>query len=101
VTAAIERVLAGPTANDYFAAASYYHETGKDLNKALEWINKATEGDNPMFWQVRRKALILADLNRKPEAIEAAKKSMELAEAANNADYVRMNKKSIEEWSKK
>ena len=100
VTAAIERVLAGPTANDYYAAASYYHETGKDLNKALEWINKATEGDNPMFWQVRRKALILADLNRKKEAIEAAKKSMELAEAAGNADYVRMNKKSIEEWSK-
>ncbi|MCB0633277.1 MAG: DUF2911 domain-containing protein [Saprospiraceae bacterium] len=100
VTAAIERVLAGPTANDYYAAASYYHETSKDLNKALEWINKATEGDNPMFWQVRRKALILADLNRKKEAIEAAKKSMELAEAAGNADYVRMNKKSIEEWSK-
>lgn len=100
VTANIERVLAGPTGNDYFAAASYYHESGKDLNKALEWINKATEGDNPMFWQVRRKALILADLNRKKDAIEAAKKSMELAEAAGNADYVRMNKKSIAEWSK-
>lgn len=100
VTANIERVLAGPTGNDYFAAASYYHESGKDLNKALEWINKATEGDNPMFWQVRRKALILADLNRKEDAIKAAKQSLELAEAAGNADYVRMNKKSIAEWSK-
>ncbi|PHN07262.1 DUF2911 domain-containing protein [Flavilitoribacter nigricans] len=100
VMANIERVLAGPSTNDYFAAASYYHQTGKDLNKALEWVQKATAGENPAFWQVRLEALILADLNRKKEAIAAAKKSMELAEKAGNADYVRMNKKSIDEWSK-
>lgn len=99
VMANIKSVLAGPSTNDYFAAASYYHQTGKDLNKALEWVQKATNTDNPAFWQVRLEALILADLNRKKDAIEAAKKSMELAEKAGNADYVRMNKKSIEEWS--
>lgn len=99
VMANIERVLAGPSPNDYFAAASYYHQTGKDLNKALEWVKKANDTDQPRFWQVRLEALILADLNRKKEAIETAKKSMELAEKAGNADYVRMNKKSIEEWS--
>lgn len=99
VMANIERVLAGPSPNDYFAAASYYHQTGKDLNKALEWVQKANDTDQPRFWQVRLEALILADLNRKDDAIKAAKKSMELAEAAGNADYVRMNKKSIEEWS--
>jgi tetratricopeptide (TPR) repeat protein len=96
----IEQVLAGPTPNDYFAAASYYHQAGKDLTKALEWVKKANDTDQPRFWQVRLEALILADLNRKQEAIEAAKKSMKLAEEAGNKDYVRMNKKSIDEWSK-
>lgn len=97
----IKRVLAGPSGGDYYAAASYYHESGKDLNKALEWIQKATHVDKPMYWQVRREALILADLNRYPEAVKAATKSMELAQKAGNDDYVAMNKKNIAEWSKK
>ena len=101
VMANIDQVLAGPTSNDYFAAATYYHETGKDLNKALKMIQKATNVEKPAFWQVRREALILADLGKKDEAIEAAKKSKELAEKAGNQDYVRMNEKSIEEWSAK
>lgn len=97
----IAQIMAGPSANDYYAAASYYHDNGKDLDKALEWIQKATAGDNPMFWQVRRESLILADLGKYPEAIKAAKRSLELAQKAGNNDYVAMNKKSIEEWSKK
>jgi len=100
VQASIDRVMNGPSGNDYYAAASYYHETGKDLKQAADWIEKATAGDDPRFWQVRRKALIYADLGMKSKAIEAAKESMMLAEKAGNEDYVRMNKKSIEEWSK-
>ena len=92
--------MAGPSANDYFAAASYLHDSGKELTKALDYINKATEGDNPAFWMVRRKALILADMGKKQEAIAAAKQSMELAKKAGNEDYVRMNEKSIKEWMK-
>lgn len=99
VMANIERVLAGPSPDDYFAAASYYHQTGKDLNKALEWVKKANDTDEPRYWQVRLEALILADLNRKKEAIQTAKKSMELAKEAGNKDYVRMNEKSIKEWN--
>ncbi|HMQ05900.1 MAG TPA: DUF2911 domain-containing protein [Saprospiraceae bacterium] len=99
VMASIDRVMAGPSSNDYFTAASYYHDEGKDLNKALEWINKATSGDNPAFWQVRKKALILADMGKKSEAIEAAKWALELAKKAGNDDYIRMNEKSIKEWS--
>lgn len=100
VMANIESVLAGPTGGDYFNAATYYHTSGKDLNQALTWVNKATDVPEPRFWQVRRKALILADLGRTKDAIKAATKSMELAEKAGNADYVAMNKKSIAEWSK-
>lgn len=100
VMANIKKTLAGPTGNDYYAAASYYHESGKDLQQALEWIQKATKVDEPMFWQVRREALILADMKKYGEAIKAAEKSMALADKAGNEDYVRMNKKSIDEWSK-
>ena len=96
----IDAVMSGPSNNDYFAAASYYHTSGKDLNQALEWINMATSGDSPRFWQVRRKALILKDMGKTSEAIEAAKMSMKLAEEAGNEDYVRMNEKSIAEWEK-
>jgi len=101
VMAGIDKVMAGPSANDYYAAASYYHDAGKDLNKALEMIQKATKVEKPAFWQVRREALILADLGKKDAAIEAAKKSKALAEKAGNKDYVRMNEKSIKEWTSK
>jgi hypothetical protein len=99
VMADIKRVMAGPTANDYAAAAGYMHDSGKDLNKALEYIQKATNVESPRYWQVRREALILADLGRKKEAVAAAKKSLSLAKEAGNMDYVRMNEKSIKEWS--
>lgn len=100
VMASIDRVMAGPSANDYYNAAAYYHEEGKDLNQALEWIRKATKVENPRYWQVRREALILADLGKKDEAIEAAKLSKELAMKAGNDDYVKMNEASIKEWMK-
>ncbi len=99
VMADIKRVLAGPSPGDYFAAASYYHAAGKDLNQALEWVQKATHVEKPAFWQVRLEALILADLGKSKEAVAAAQKSLDLAKAAGNDDYVRMNEKSIKEWS--
>lgn len=97
--ASIEKVMNGPTANDYFAAGSYYHEAGKDLEKAYKWVSKATEmaGDEA-FWMLRRKSLIEAEMGKKQEAIATAKKSLASAEKANNADYVKMNKESIKEW---
>ena len=95
----IESVMNGPSGNDYFAAASYYHAEGKDLNKALEWMKLATAGDNPKFWQLRRMSLIQADLGDKAGAIATAEKSLAAAEKAGNADYVKMNKESITKWS--
>ena len=95
----IESVMNGPSGNDYFAAASYYHAEGKDLNKALEWMKLATKGDNPPFWYLRRMSLIQADLGDKKGAIATAKLSLTSAEKAGNADYVKMNKESIAEWT--
>lgn len=101
VMANIDKVMAGPSANDYYQAATYYHKSGKDLSTALAWIEKATSGEDQKFWQVRRKALILADLGKSAAAIEAAKLSSALAEKAGNAEYVKMNADSIKEWSGK
>lgn len=100
VMASIDRVMAGPGANDYYRAASYYHDAGKDLKQALAWIQTANKGDNARFWTLRREALILADMGMKKEAISTAQRSLEMAEEAGNKDYVRMNEASIKEWSK-
>ena len=72
----IENVMAGPSGNDYFQAASYYHTEGKDLKQALAWMKKATEGDNPPFWYLRRKALIQAEMGDYKNAIEYYKESL-------------------------
>ena len=94
----IETVMGGPTGNDYFAAASYYHEEGQDLQKAREWIDKAVAQNPNAFWMSRRQSLIYAALGDTKGAIAAAKKSLEVAKKAGNADYVKMNEDSLREW---
>ena len=94
----IESVMNGPSANEYFAAASYYFQEGKDLAKAKEWIDKAVSMNDKAFWMMRSQSLIYAKMGDTKGAIEAAKKSMAVAEAAGNADYVKMNKDSLKEW---
>lgn len=95
----IQRVMNGPSANDYYAAAVYYLEAGKDINQAKTWIDKAISmNEKAPFWQYRQKSLIYAKSGDKKGAIEAAKKSLELAKAAGNADYVALNQKSLKEW---
>lgn len=97
----IDNVMAGPSAGDYYSAASYYLDEKKDLDKALTWINKAIEmRDTPAFWYHRKKSLIQAAKGDKKGAIASAKESLQLAEKAGNADYVKMNKDSIAMWSK-
>ncbi|MEM0996242.1 MAG: DUF2911 domain-containing protein [Bacteroidota bacterium] len=96
----IDQVLAGPSPNDYYRAATFLHESGKDLNQAAEYIQMATKSDDPKYWHLRRESLIMADLGKTKDAIASAQKSLELAKKAGNEDYVRMNEKSIAEWSK-
>ncbi|ULQ56888.1 DUF2911 domain-containing protein [Flavihumibacter rivuli] len=79
----------------YFASAMYYLENGKDLNKALGWFDKAIEQNPNAFWVHHQKANCLAKLGRKQEAIAAANKSIELAKAAKNDDYVALNQKLL------
>lgn len=100
VTKAIDAVMSGPAQGDYYQAASYYHDEGKDLSQALVWIKKANAED-AKFWMVRREALILADLGRYQEAIAKAKESKEMAKKAKYEPYIRNNEESIAEWTAK
>ncbi len=101
VMADIKATMEGPSANAYWAAGSYYYSEKKDMNQALAWVEKAMEKGGEKFWMMRQKALILAELGRYKDAIAAAEKSTEMAKADGNADYQRMNEKSIAEWKKK
>ena len=99
-TASINEVLKNnPKARDYYNAARYYLEENQDLNLAKKWITKAVEMEDNHYWMFRYQALILADLGEIKNAIQAAEKSLELAQENGNNDYIRMNNKSIAEWS--
>lgn len=103
VMASIETVMNGPTSGDYYKAADYYLTQKKDLDQALIWMNKSLEmrGGEAPFWMLRKKSLIQAELGQYSEAIETANQSLAGAEKAGNDGYVKMNKASIEEWTKK
>ncbi len=79
----------------YFQSAMYYLENGKDLNQAISWLDKAVEQNPNAFWIHHQRANALARAGKKAEARTAAQKSMELAKAANNGDYVRLNEKLL------
>ncbi|MBJ7879997.1 DUF2911 domain-containing protein [Gelidibacter salicanalis] len=99
VSSSIEKVMNGPGAGDYYAAAVYYLQEGKDMKKAKEWVDKAISlTPNPAFYQLRQQSLIYAKAGDKKGAIEIAKKSLAASEAAGNKDYVKMNQDSLKEW---
>jgi hypothetical protein len=76
---------------NYFQAAVYYLENGKDLNKALEWINIAAESNPKAFWVLHQKAKIQKALGDKKGATETATASLTLSKEAKNRDYQTMN----------
>jgi len=79
----------------YFQSAMYYMENGKDLAKANEWLDKAIAQDPSAFWVWHQKANCMAKMGKKSEAVTAANKSIELAKAAKNDDYVALNQKLL------
>ncbi|NNL08882.1 MAG: DUF2911 domain-containing protein [Croceitalea sp.] len=97
-TKSIETAMAGPSAGDYYSAASYYFDSGKDIAKAKTWIEKAVEMNPKAYWVIRKQSLIYAKMGDTKSAIAAAKKSLAAAEDAGNMDYVKMNKDSLKEW---
>ena len=97
VLAEIDDKMKGVSQATYYQAAVYYLENDKDLNKALEWIDKALI-NNEQFWILRHKAMILAKLGRYKEAVVLAERSMQLAAQAENDDFKKQDEKAIAEW---
>ncbi len=96
----IKKTMSGPSSGDYYDAAVYYRESGKDLNKALAWMDKSIslDAESDKYWVYRQKSLIHADLGDVAGAVAAAKKSLELATAAGNTDYIKLNTTSLSGW---
>ncbi|NEV93219.1 DUF2911 domain-containing protein [Psychroflexus sp. YR1-1] len=95
----IKTVMTGPTATDYFSSAVYYLNAGKDLDQAEEWMEKAMAmSENKPYWMLRQQALIYAANGKTDKAIETAEASLAAAKKAGNADYVKMNEDSLQEW---
>jgi len=101
LNAAIDKAINKP-AIPYYQAASYYYETGGDMNKAMEYVNKAL-GQNPnAFWIYALKARIAQRQGDRETAIAAANQSMELAKgSAFEAEYKRNNERIIKSFSRR
>ncbi|MEJ1223137.1 DUF2911 domain-containing protein [Sediminicola sp. 1XM1-17] len=80
----------------YYYGASYYYDTDRDPELALQWIDKAITGSGEQkYWEFHLKAKIQAKNGDIKRALATAKKSMELARIGENMDYVRLNEKLI------
>lgn len=77
----------------YFNAAMYYIDNGKDLAKAVEWLDKAYAQNPEAFWVLYQKARAQKMLGKKADALATSNKSMEIAKKAKNDDYVSLNEK--------
>lgn len=82
---------------NYIAAANYYFENKKDLNKALEWITLGIEtGNKEAFWNIHTKAKIQHALGDYKGALATAQQSLDLAKkAASDFGYIKLNEELI------
>ncbi|HJS55845.1 MAG TPA: DUF2911 domain-containing protein [Chitinophagaceae bacterium] len=83
----------------YFSAALYYIDNGKDLNKAVEWLDKAYAQNPEAFWVLYQKARAQKMLGKKADAVATSNKSIEIAKKAKNDDYVALNEKLQKEMN--
>lgn len=92
----IEKAITKPNI-PYQQAANYYYETDQNLDKALEYADKAIEGNPKAFWLYTLKARIAAKLGKNAVAKEAAAKSTEIAKGTpSEGEYARANQKIID-----
>lgn len=98
VMSQIETALAGTSKGEYYSAGSYYFSKGKDMEKALEYVQKANSMGDAKFWQVYKEAEILAELGKYKEALEVSQKSLDLAKAADYKPYIKRNEDFMKKY---
>ena len=91
----IESAMAGTTRGEFYTAAKYYYDNGKDMNKAYEWV-KMANAKAERYWQLRLQAQIEHKLGMKAEAKSTLAKSSAAAKAAGNMGYAKANEKMME-----
>jgi hypothetical protein len=102
VMAAIRKSMENPyssVAGMFYQSANYYFTTGKDLNLALEWVNKSLEINPKPYWVWRVKSQIQASLKDYRGAVASAETGKARAKEAGNEQYVKFNENAIKEWS--
>jgi hypothetical protein len=90
----IESAMAGTTRGEYYSAAKFYYDNGKDMKKAHEWVKMANQ-KGERYWQLRLQAQIEAKLGMTAEAKATIGKSSAAAKAAGNAGYAKANDKLL------
>ena len=95
----IDEALAEPdaTPGNYHNAAALCLDRGVRLPQALEWAKHSVELE-PKFFTVRTLSLLYAANGLKKEAIEAAKRSLEMSRAGGFDAFVKLNEDRIREW---
>lgn len=88
--AQIEAGLAGDK-KPYWEAANFYKEYERNLPRALEYVNKALEGNEKAYWIFLYKAKIQKEMGDTAGAMATSKISLALAKEEGNEDYVKMN----------
>ncbi|HVS54507.1 MAG TPA: DUF2911 domain-containing protein [Opitutaceae bacterium] len=93
----IEAAMATPdkkTVGFYQRAADFYFDHNLDLKKAVAWMDAALAQQPDSYFLLYHKARILAKAGDKAAAVEAAKKSIELAQkdaSPAKEEYTRLN----------
>jgi len=96
----IAKELAPGDRKPYYAAANYYYDNNKDLNKALEWATKAADNNPNAYWMSHLKAKIQLKMKDYPGAIKSAEVSLAKAQEDKNDEFVKFNEKLIADAKK-
>ena len=102
IMASIEKETANPNANagTYMAAANYYFDTNRDLNKAYEWANKVVAQDQK-FWTYNLRAKIAAKLGKCDVVRSDSEKGLALATEAGDDSYILSFRKLMKDCGQK
>lgn len=99
IMANIDEAMKGDV-KPYMQSAIYYYDNGKDLSKALAWMNSVAASDQKTPWYNYWKAKIQLKMGDKPGAAASAKTGLEIAKTMNNAEYIRLNSAILAEANK-
>ena len=91
----IDEAMSPEDNRPYIEAANYYYENNKDMNKALEWINKSIEMIPKAYWAILLKAKIQIKRKDYPGAIAAASQVITLAREDKSDEYISLGEKTL------